>query len=229
MTRRRSRASGRNRPDRRRSLLFLGLAAVLVVAACGGTPVPTAAPTDSGAKTTDPTTPEPATPEPATAPPDSPEPSEAPSEAPSESPSTEPGAAAACSGNDKNRAFFVSIAEKVDWPVYCAVLPDGWFVGAGRWGLAGGGWLEITYRGPGGAGLELREGVSCEGGCLPSGEGTGTTSAFGDQTGELLRLDDGRLSVVVDQDTAAAWAVIGSGMDDASLVAIAADLARVGD
>ena len=39
------------------------------------------------------------------------------------------GSAAACAGSDDNRAFYANAAGAVDWPVYCPVLPAGWFVG----------------------------------------------------------------------------------------------------
>jgi hypothetical protein len=213
------------------------LGAVLFAAACGGTPVPTAAPSDGGAQATDPSTSTadpgatgtptsmPATPEPATAPPDTP----APSVDPSASPSSDPGAAAACAGSDDNREFFASIADVVSWPVYCPVLPSGWFVETGTYRLAGGGWLEIAYRGPGGARLEFREGTACaDAGCLPSGEALGG-AAFGDLAGTVSRLDDARLAVVSGPADGATWIVIGSGLDQDAFVAIAADLARVGD
>jgi hypothetical protein len=234
VTRRRSRVPGRIRPDRRRSLLLLCLAAILLVAACGGTSEATSAPTGDGAPATATpsqplTTPEP-TAEPATQEPATPEPPTAePSDEPSASPSDDPGAAGACSGNDENREFFASIAEVVSWPVYCAVLPSGWFVDAGQYRLAGGGWLEIAYRGPGGARLESRQGTACaDAGCLPSGEDLGG-AAFGDLGGTLVGQDDGELAVVVGPTDGATWVLIGSGLEQATFAGIAADLQRVGD
>ena len=133
---------------------------MLLVAACGGVferssqpkgpsdgAVATVGPTDV---TAEPATAVPATAEPATAEPSPPGPaSAAPSDAPSVPPSVDPlaspatGSAAACAGNDDNRKFFASIAATVEWPVYCPVLPVGWFA-SGQYRLAGGGWLEIA-------------------------------------------------------------------------------------
>lgn len=183
---------------------------------------PTATATD--AATDEPATPEPATPEPtATS-----EPTQDPSASASASASADPGAAARCAGNDSNREFFASIAEVVAWPVFCPVLPSGWFVDSGLYRLAGGGWLEIAYRGPGGARLELREGTACAStDCLPSGDELGSAS-FGDLPGSLVRQGDGRLAVVVGPSDGATWVAIGSGLDQAAFASITAALARVG-
>jgi hypothetical protein len=233
VTRRRSRASGRVRLDRRRSLPILALAAIILVAACGGTSEATTAPTGGDPSTGVPsqplTTAEP-TPEPVTPQPVTPEPTpEAPSDEPSAPPSGDPGAAAACAGNDENREFFASIADVVAWPVYCPVLPQGWFVDAGQYRLAGGGWMEIAYRGPGGARLESRQGTACpDAACLPSGEDLGGAS-FGDLDGTLVRQGDGRLAVLAGPIDGATWVLVGSGLEQDAFTAIAADLQRVGD
>lgn len=211
---------------------------MLVVAACIGTTdasrppasssaAPIASPdpstSDDPAPTAAPITPGPATPEPPTATPTA-EPS--PTDEPSASGDPQP--AAACAGSDDNREFFASIAEVVSWPVYCPVLPAGWFVDSGQYRLAGGGWLEIAYRGPGGARLELREGTACaETACLPTGDDLGA-AAFGDLQGQLVRLDAGRFAVAVGPADGVTWVATGSGLDQDAFVAIAADLARVG-
>ena len=205
---------------------------MLLVAACGGVferssqpngpsegAAVTGDPTDVSAEpaTAEPATPEPITPKPITPDPES---SAAPSDAPSVPPSVDPsaspatGSAAACAGNDDNRKFFASIAAAVEWLVYCPVLPAGWFVDYGRFRLAGGGWLEIAYRGPSGARLELREGAFCDDsdGCVPGGAEAGD-AAFGGLTGTFIVADDGRLVVVVDRAVKPSWVVIGSGLD----------------
>lgn len=208
------------------------------MAACIGTtdstppPVsPSAGPVDSPDPTTSddpaptaaPTTPEPATPEPATATPTTdPSPTDEPSA------SGDPQPAAACAGSEDNREFFASIAEVVTWPVYCPVLPSGWFVDSGQYRLAGGGWLEIAYRGPGGARLELREGTACsEATCLPAGDDLGS-AAFGDLEGRLVRLDASRFAIAVGPLDGTTWVATGSGLGQDAFVAIAAALARVG-
>jgi len=209
---------------------------MLIVAACGGSSDATVAPSDGSGPTNEPSAPtgEPsATVEPTAAPaspdPATPEPTTAePFEDPSASPSLVPGAAAACAGTDDNREFFASIVDVVSWPVYCPVLVSGWFVDSGQYRLAGGGWLEIAYRGPSGARLEFRQGTACaEASCLPSGDDQGG-AAFGDLAGALLRLGDGRLAVVSGPTDGATWVVIGSALEQDAFADIAADLARVG-
>lgn len=136
------------------------------------------------------------------------------------------GPAAACAGNDDNRDFFAAVAEAVDWVVYCPVLGSGWFVDAGQYRLAGGGWMEIAYRGPDGARLEFRQGAACsDPGCVPSGEDAGEV-AFGDMTGTLVVMDDG-LAVVVDPGATPSWTVTGMGLGQEAFEGIAADLVRV--
>jgi hypothetical protein len=199
-------------------------AIVLVVAACGGpalsaTPDPTTTTRPSPARSSAPASPAPSV-----------EPTVEPS--PVESPRGEPGdgAAAACSGSDENRGFFAAVAGSVDWAVYCPVLPSGWFVASGEYRLAGGGWLEIAFRGPGATRIDLREGAICggDGDCVPTGTDLGQT-AFGGMTGTLLDLGDGRFAVVVGPDGSLAWTLVGSGLAEADVRTIAADLALVED
>ncbi len=142
--------------------------------------------------------------------------------------STDPGSAPACSGSDENRDFFASMAAAVEWTVYCPVLPDGWFVGDGHYRLADGGWMEITYEGPGGAGITLRQGAFCAeaDGCVPSGREVGE-AAFGDRTGRLVAGDDGSWSVAVDRGATPSWLLVVTGLDEASARTIAADLHAV--
>jgi hypothetical protein len=219
----------------------LALAAVLVVGGCAGTSDATDAPGDSpeaGAPTevpsgpAEPTQPSeptlaPVTPEPATP---VPEPSPAPSDPTdaSAAPSTDIGAAAACAGTDDNREFFASIAAVVAWTVYCPVLPSGWFVDSGQYRLAGGGWLEIAYRGPDGARLVLLEGTACaDVSCLPGGEDLGEAS-FGGREGRLVGLDGADLAIVAGPAEGATWVARGSGLERDAFAAIAADFATVG-
>lgn len=234
MTRRRSRAAGRRRPDRPRSLLVLLPLALLLVAGCGGTSATgTPASGDAGSPSAEAPTGEAPTAAPSDAPSD--EPPEEPSEEPTEDPSTEPspssqgGGAAACTGNEGNRDFFESIADAVDWPVYCAVLPARWFVDSGEYSLRRGGRLDIAYRGPGGARLHLQEGAFCGDatGCLPPGEDAGS-AAFGDMDGTLVRVDDGSFAIVVGDGQPLAWVARISGTDEATARELGAALALVG-
>lgn len=218
-------------------LVVLSLVAlVALVAACDGTstvsPSPdrtAAASLDPGLSTSDPVpsdgsataAPDPAT----TEPPASADPTEPPSEAPS--PSAAPGAADGCTGTAENRDFFAAVADAVDWPVYCPVLAGRWFVESGQYRLAGGGWLEIAYRGPGGARIVLREGAYCDGDdCAPGGTDLGD-AAFGDLTGVVRDVGDGRFAVLVDPAAAVSWELVSFGLAEADVRAIAADLTPV--
>lgn len=143
------------------------------------------------------------------------------------SPSPADGPAAACAGNDDNRDFYAKVAADVDWAVYCPVLGKGWVVDAGQYRLRGGGWMEIAYRGPGGARLEFREGAACTTeGCVPSGTDLGE-AAFGDMTGTLFE-DGDRLAIVVDGGATPSWTLVGIGLDQAAFERVAADLVVVG-
>jgi hypothetical protein len=220
-------------------LLFALLLAAMLVGACIGDDVTTPSPTSPNATasaaisgTEPPTSDEPSEP-PASeeqlpsAPPDetaSPPPDEA-----SPSPSAGPGPADACTGTDKNRDFYRAAASTLKWTVYCAVLPSGWFVDSGQYRQAGGGWVQISYRGPAGARFELHEGAFCaaEDGCVPPGSDAGD-APFGDQTGTLVALDDGGWAVVVDRGETISWLAVGTGMDEAALRKFAGALAVVG-
>jgi hypothetical protein len=135
---------------------------------------------------------------------------------PSEDPaaSDEPSAASECSGNDDNRKFYEGVAESVDWTLYCPVLPGGWFVDSGEWRAASGGRMEIAYRGPGGARLELHEGAFCATGesCVPDGSEAGT-ARFGDLDGTLISTGDGDWAVSVAAGEAFSYLAVGSGFE----------------
>jgi hypothetical protein len=211
---------------------------VLLTAACGNgaatvspdrTPESPAASSDSSRPPTASSEP---TPEPSTAAPGaggSSEPSASPGESAGPSPSAGGAGAGACSGSDENRSFFASMAAAVDWPVYCPVLPDGWFVESGQYRLADGGRLEIVYRGPQRARIQLDEGAFCtiQGGCVPPGQDVGTT-AFDGQDGQLVALDDGSWAVALDREASLSWLLIATGLDEATARSIAAGLVVVG-
>jgi hypothetical protein len=206
-----------------------------LVVACGGSagetdsPGPTATPVAEPTATADAATPAAVSPEPADTPapsaPASPIPTAVGSEPPA---SAGPGVADACTGTDANRDFFESVAAAVAWPVYCPVLPGGWFVDAGEYRLAAGGRMEITYRGPGGARLELREGAFCatDDGCVPAGTELGD-APFGDLTGTLVSADDGRWAISVDAGAPISWLAVGSGLEEATFRAYVAALTPV--
>ena len=241
MTRPRSSAPGRQRPARGRSLpwLLLPVLALFVLAGCigqdevrdEGSLTPTAATTVAAPSAE--STPEPSATAASTPVPTAP-PTEAPTATPTAAASAEPtptptaGSAAACTGSDDNRAFFEDVAAAFDWPVYCAVLPARWSVESGRYRSAGGGWMEMFYRGPNGARFELHEGAFCgdADGCVPNGPNAGS-AAFGDQSGTLVNGSDGRHAVVVDRGDAISWLAIGDGVDVETFKDLAASLVRV--
>ena len=214
--------------------LSLLVALALVVAACGtsvtrtpapstgsATPVPSGAPGPTDGSTGSPTEqPTDAATEPPTG---------SPSGAPTGTPAPSEGAAAACSGNDENRAFFAAVAQDVAWEVYCAVLPTGWFVDAGAFRLAGGGKMEISYKGPGGQRIEVREGTYCAGvdDCIPTGPDAGTAS-FGDRPARLVDVGSGAWLVVAEGGDVN-WEAKGIGMDGPTLAGHTAAFARVGE
>lgn len=233
MTRPRSSAPGRSRPARRQPLswLLLPILALVIAAGCIGqdevrdepssTPTATVA-APSAERTAEPSPTAEETPtEPAT-----PTPTAAASAGPT--PTGEAGSADACTGSDDNRAFFADVAAAFDWPVYCAVLPGRWSVESGRYRSAGGGWMEMFYKGPGGARFELYEGAFCDDadGCVPDGSDAGS-AAFGDQSGTLVTGSDGRYAVVVDRGDDISWLAIGDGLDVEVFKEFAASLVRV--
>jgi hypothetical protein len=217
--------------------VLLALLVVVLVAACADssattgpssapatvvppTPVPgTDAPTDAP-PSAEPATEAPATPEPPV--------SEAPPPSLEPEPTDDAPVSAQCTGSDENLAFFEQFAGVVDWPVYCPVLPSGWFVGSGQWRQADGARLEISYHGPGSAGLLLQEGAFCpgDGDCVPPGDDLGAAD-FGDREGTLVATADGWAFVVGRGDTPS-WLLTVSGVGEAAARRIAADLVEVG-
>jgi hypothetical protein len=149
--------------------------------------------------------------------------------APPASPSAPATPASACAGNDDNRDFYASFAEAVEWDVYCPTLPDGWFVENGTYRLSGGAWMEIVYRGPGGARFGLQEGAFCreDGDCVPDGTDVGA-AAFGDREGTLVAAGDGSWAISVDRGLNPSWLATGSGLDEAAFRGHAEALALVG-
>ncbi|CAN5473679.1 hypothetical protein BH20CHL7_BH20CHL7_13740 [soil metagenome] len=212
-----------------------------LIAACGGGPTGTstpapptdpvsptativrAAPSDVASPTMTPIEDPEATDPPPTADPTSP------AESAEPEPTDPTGASAdACTGTPANHDFYAAVADAVAWTVYCPVLPAGWFVETGQYRLAGGGWLEISYRGPGGARLELREGVFCEGDdCTPDGTDLGAAD-FGDRSGSLLDLGAGRYAIVVDAGASPSWVVVASGLSEAAVRSAGSAMVVVG-
>jgi hypothetical protein len=110
------------------------------------------------------------------------------------------------------------------------VLPRGWFVGTGEYRLRDGGYLAITYEGPGEAQLALQEGAVCTAtdDCMPEGVAIGEAS-FGDRTGSLVDLGDGQLALVVDRGAPTSWIATGAGIEESLFRELAAALLEVSD
>ena len=224
---------------RPRLVAILVLASV-VAAACGSSG-PTSDATASSTRSAAPSSAEPASTEPTEG---TSEPSAATSETPGESGSpaesgspTESGspdasalptAADSCTGDQSIHDFYISVANAVDWPVLCAVLPSGWFVATGSYRLANGGKLVISYKGPGGATFALSEGSFCQdaGGCVPSGTDAGD-AAFGTLSGTLVALDSGDWAIVVDRGASPSWLLVTHGLDQAATTSLASALHEV--
>jgi len=210
------------------------VALALLVAACGNTATRTPAPASLPATASPSGEPAP-TDEQTAAPTEEPTgeatepPTGEPSLEPTDTPAPSAGGAAACSGNDGNRDFFSAVALAVTWDVYCAVLPVGWFVDTGEFRLAGGGKMEIAYKGPGGARLEVREGNYCAGAddCIPTGPDAGRAS-FGDRPARLVDVGGGAWLVVAEGGDVN-WEARGTGMDGPTLAGYTAAFARVGE
>jgi hypothetical protein len=241
VTRHRTTAPGRDRAVRRGALPLVLLLLAALVAACGASDTGTPAggsPTASSEASVEPgESIEPGGSDEAT---ESDEPTEEPSDEatdePTEEPSGEPtdeasssaGPASACSGTAENQDFYAAAAAAVEWTVYCPVLPKGWFVVTGRYRLAGGGRLEISYRGPSGASFTLREGAFCgdPDGCVPSGTELGA-AAFGDLGGTLISADDGSWAIVVDPGANPSWLLVAEVASEAAIRDLGSSLVAV--
>lgn len=157
----------------------LALAACLILAACGSptpTPVPTSGPTPSPAAAD---TPAAATATPTAAPVATATPASTATElataTPSAAATATPAASAAadrgagCSGTQQFKSLFADAAADLRFDVYCAVLPDDYWVQAGEYTLPEGGVLDILYKNGRGFEIELIEGYFCSSWaeCLP--------------------------------------------------------------
>ena len=138
------------------------------------------------------------------------------------------GDAASCTGSPDNQAFFASINANVSWAVYCAVLPSGWYVQQGSYQLDGGGQMTITYKGPAGVHLQLREGVFCSdpSSCAPSDQVLGST-AYGDRTGTLVTLSPGYAVYVAIAAGSPGWAAATVDLDEGTFVRLVAALHHI--
>jgi hypothetical protein len=140
----------------------------------------------------------------------------------------------ACTGNADNKAFFAVAATKMNWTVYCGVVPAGWYLSSASFDHAPNGKLIATYnRKSGGvvvATVLVREGNFCTSGASAcSAHDTDLGPAmFGDLNGELYTLGPGLgYAIYVSPGTTRAYEITGNGMTQATFVAIAAALTKV--
>jgi hypothetical protein len=151
---------------------------------------------------------------------------------PSSTPGGAGGTALACSGSSQTKDFFTAIAEAVQWPVYCAVLPAGWSVDRGSgntYALANGGRMVIGYHTNAGLHLELREGHWCTdsaNACSPHDQDVGPI-ALGDLNGELMTLGSGGYVAYIAAGESPSWTITGTGIDEAAFRSLVGALALV--
>jgi hypothetical protein len=137
--------------------------------------------------------------------------------------------ATTCTGSASNQAFWAEAAGKMSWDVYCPVLPSGWYVKTGNYSQPGGGQIQMTFKGPGTATLEVDEGAFCIGSgasCAPSLGSLGTAN-FADRPGALESRVGGGFALYVAPGTSKAYTLIGTGMSQSKFVELAAALAKV--
>ena len=133
-----------------------------------------------------------------------------------------------CGGSPDNKSFFATAARAVKWPVYCYVLPSGWFL-TGTWAGDPGGLVSVTYKGPGGVSLELKEGSYCtddESVCQPKVKELGPT-LFGDQMGTLYTLEPGYAVYVNAGTSPPSWAAATVTLDETTFVKLVAGLHHI--
>jgi hypothetical protein len=107
------------------------------------------------------------------------------------------------------------------------VLPDGWRLTAGEFQGVGGGWLDVSYRGPNDARMRIREGDFCGDlpECVPDAPPVGP-AMFGDLEGEL-RAGGGGYAIVVEQGPDLIYLAEFTGVDEATALALGQALLRV--
>jgi hypothetical protein len=235
-----------NRRNLRLSVaLPAALVAVLVAAACGST-TPTsdltipptggasATPASSSAIATEAGSSEPSAPTSAS-------PQATQEATPEASTETSPGASGSgagnsCAGSADNQSWYVTAANGLPFDVYCPVLPATWYVdtagGGGSWRGGTDQWLQISYRGPGGAKLSLQEGAFCTGGlslCSSHDSVIGSAS-FGGLSGSLDALGptpaDG-YAIYIDPGTRKGYTITGTGLSPDAFKAIVAGVVKV--
>ena len=87
--------------------------------------------------------------------------------------------------------------------------------------------MEVSYRGPGGARIELREGAICgRPDCDLGGSDLGAAD-FGNLAGTIYDQGGGRYEVVVDPGASPSWILLATGLSEVDARAIARELTLV--
>jgi len=145
---------------------------------------------------------------------------------PSGEPSPVSGSADDCVGTDDNRDFLANVAEDLPFDIYCVSASEGWTLTRGSYsGRGDGRVVVISYRGPEGATLVLRQGNACSGqDPCPRGEPAGDAS-FGGVAGELRTDDDDVIVAAEDED--AGYLAEFEGLDEETARELAEGLLRI--
>jgi serine/threonine protein phosphatase PrpC len=142
-----------------------------------------------------------------------------------------PAESSACTGRQPSHGFFSSASRDLPFSVYCGVMPTGWYVAWGQYTFVDGGQLEVTYSGPQGETIYLYEGLRCMpagSGCPPDGDTLGPAN-FGDMAGTLYSLGSADGYVVYSgASLSGQYKLVGSGVSQANMLAMASRLVRIG-
>jgi hypothetical protein len=134
--------------------------------------------------------------------------------------------AGVCTGGPKNQSFFVNAANSLKFAVYCATLGSGWSLGTAHFDIPkAGGWVAMTYTGPGGATIVVSEGAFCltsAAACAPNSGNLGSGS-FGGLSGRLYSISGG-FAIYVNPGTTHAYSITGHNVTQGVLQAAAAGL-----
>jgi hypothetical protein len=126
-----------------------------------------------------------------------------------------------CSGTVDDAGFFKITSMSASYDVYCAVLPQGWTLesssGPQNGNLNDKTPVDVSYRGPNGETLELREGPVCATASACTPRSSAGTAMFGDRQGQLgtgieFSPDAALLALSVGAGQDPAWVATGTGM-----------------
>lgn len=138
-----------------------------------------------------------------------------------------------CSGDiDMAASFFKAAAAVASFDVYCAVLPDGWSVESNNQdkldGASPAGVVQITYKGPNGESLSLRQGKFGEAaGAAVKRLATIGPAKLADRDATLCG-SNGSYSIFTPPEGTAMWEIASTGLTQEQFVALAASLILVG-